>query len=363
MKGHDHPVTTALAGDRYELGEVVGTGGMSQVRRATDLVLGRQVAVKIFRDDLDDDSAARARIEMQTLARLSHPRLVAVHDAGTWESGQPYLVMELIEGPTLAASVLTPEQVASVGADLAEALAYVHDNGIVHRDVKPANVLLAPDGAKLADFGIARIIDSARHTGTGLTIGTAPYLSPEQVTGGAITPAVDIYSLGLVMLECLTGHREYDGSPVEAALARLHREPVIPADLPEPWPALLREMTANSPEFRPGAREVAARLRGNLAGPATTVMPAEAQTSVLRSGLPTPPPTRIPRVVTARRPWWRQPVGMACLAAGVLLLLALLVSLGSGGSSGTPQPRTTTTPTTVTPLEQHIADLQNAVGR
>ena len=323
---------TIVAG-RYVLGDVLGTGAMAQVRQATDLLLERQVAVKVFREDLDDDSAERARSEMRTLAVLSHPRLVGIHDAGTREDGHPYLVMELVEGPTLAQCCLdgslTPERLASIGADLAEALAYVHSQGVVHRDVKPANILLAQDGAKLTDFGIARIVDGARHTGTGLTIGTAPYLAPEQVTGASIGPATDVYALGLVLLECLTGHREYDGNAVEAAMARLHRPPRIPADLPAPWPDLLAGMTAMRPGDRPTADQVAGLLRGGL--PATTLLrpAATAHTTVLRTAAP--PLVAVPR--KARR----HPVMLASAAAASLLLVAFLVTAGSG-STATPAP-------------------------
>ncbi len=320
---------TIVAG-RYVLGDVLGTGAMAQVRQATDLLLERQVAVKVFREDLDDDSAARARSEMRTLAVLSHPRLVGIHDAGTREDGHPYLVMELVEGPTLAQCCvdgsLTPERLASIGADLAEALAYVHSQGVVHRDVKPANILLAADGAKLTDFGIARIVDGARHTGTGLTIGTAPYLAPEQVTGAAIGAATDVYALGLVLLECLTGHREYDGNAVEAAMARLHRPPRIPSTLPAPWPDLLAAMTAMAPADRPTADQVAGVLRGSV--PATTILrpTAATQTTVLR----TPP-------LMVERKKRRHPVMLASAAAASLLLLAVVATAGEG-STPTPQP-------------------------
>ncbi len=388
-------MTTVLAGGRYELGEVVGTGGMAQVRRATDRVLGRQVAVKMFRDDLDDDSAARARQEMQTLAALSHPNLVAVHDAGTSEDHQPYLVMELVEGPTLAACCLDGsldvDRVVEIGTGLADALAYVHSRGIVHRDVKPANVLMAASGVKLADFGIARIVDSARHTGTGLTIGTAPYLSPEQVTGEAVGPAADVYALGLVLLECLTGHREYSGAAVETALARLHRQPDVPADLPAPWPGLLRAMTARHAAHRPSAGDVAATLRGGTLGmldsdtgeqrladqvlpDATQVLTTGAQdvpdaTQVLASGTQILPPPQVdtagtrlfgasPRVARVVRSdeQVRRSSSRKVLAAGIaaVALVGLLIA-ASGSGSDVPLPEN--------PVDRHIVELEKAVTR
>jgi serine/threonine protein kinase len=327
-----------LVAGRYELGEVLGTGGMARVYRATDTLLDRQVAVKLFRDDLDEEAAARADVEMQTLAGLNHPHLVAVHDAGTAD-GRPYLVMELVEGPTLGAG---DGDLAVVGAEIAEALAYVHAQGVVHRDVKPANILLSPAGAKLADFGVARVIDGARHTGTGLTVGTAPFLAPEQVTGDAVTPATDVYALGLVLLEGLKGSREYVGPPVEAALARLHRAPFVPADLPEPWPSLLRAMTARMPSMRPSAAEVANVLRGE----ATVTLPRPVAAAV---------PTRVARVVPLQRSRVREALGvdhvrMALGALAVLLVAtAVAASAAPGSDKSTPAARLPSPTPTVQP--------------
>jgi serine/threonine protein kinase len=323
-----------LAG-RYELGEVLGTGGMARVHRATDVVLDREVAVKLFREDLDEDSAARAQVEMQTLAGLQHRGLVAVHDAGTSE-GRPFLVMELVDGPTLDGA---EADLTVVGAELAEALDYVHAMGVVHRDVKPANILLSPTGAKLTDFGVARIIDGARHTGTGLTIGTAPYLAPEQVTGDPVSPATDVYALGLVLLEGLKGEREYVGPPVEAAIARLHRRPEVPADLPEPWPSLLTAMTSRMPSMRPTAAEVATVLRGEAT--VTRAMPAAAAV-----------PTRVAKVVPVQRSRVREALGLDVVRMGLGAVALLLVGTAvaasaapaSGRPSGTPSPVTSRSP-------------------
>ena len=164
-----------------------------------------------------------------------------------------------------------------MGAQVAETLDFVHSRGIVHRDVKPGNVLLGPGGlVKLADFGIARLVDQDRgFTRTGFAMGTVAYVSPEQVRGETVTGASDIYSLGLVLLEALTGKREYDGSDLDAAQARLLREPRIGDDLPENWPLLLREMTAIEPTDRPTPTQVAARIRAWHAGPipATQALP------------------------------------------------------------------------------------------
>ena len=263
---------TVLA-DRYVLGDVLGRGGMADVYRATDRLLGRQVAVKLLRDTAGDESDRRRfTAEARTLAGLSNPGLVMVLDAGA-TAEQPFLVMELVEGSTVAQlcadGPVNIERVGSIGVQVAEALAYVHGHGVVHRDVKPGNILIgAGDRVKLADFGIARILgDTVRHTKTGLAIGTAAYLAPEQVRGNDIGAAADVYSLGLVLLEALTGERSYPGALTESALARLARGPHIPDTLPVAWCSLLTQMTALDPAQRPTASSVAAQLRTLPSGP------------------------------------------------------------------------------------------------
>ena len=253
--------------DRYALEEVIGRGGMADVYRATDRVLSRPVAVKLLRDVTADESdRARFTAEARTLARLSHSGLVTVLDAGT-ASEQPFLVMELIDGPSLATycsgTALDSGRVARIGIQVSAALAYAHAAGVVHRDVKPGNVLLASDwSVRLADFGIARLVgDAVRHTRTGLTIGSPAYLSPEQVRGADVTPASDVYSLGLVLLEALIGRPVYSGTPTESAMARLSTPPSIPDDLPPIWQHLLASMTSLEPDQRPTATLVATTLR------------------------------------------------------------------------------------------------------
>ena len=259
--------STDVVGDRYVLGELIGRGGMADVHRGTDTVLDRPVAVKMLRE-LTDDDADRARFvaEARTLARLNHAGLVTVLDAGA-SGDRPYLVLELVDGPNLAeccsGTALHLSRVVAIGAQVAEALAHAHAAGVVHRDVKPSNILLSDDGrAWLTDFGIARLLgDSDRHTRTGSTIGSPAYLAPEQVRGLEVTPAADVYSLGLVVIEMLTGRRAYPQTPTEAALARLTMPPVLPDRLPDGWVALLRRMTHLEPAARPPAAEVAAELR------------------------------------------------------------------------------------------------------
>ena len=237
---------TEVIGGRYRLGELLGAGGMADVHRATDEALHRQVAVKMLRP-IAGGSEQRARFiaEARMLAGLSHTGLVTVLDAG-FDAERPFLVMELVEGPNLAVVCRSPcdsERVESVGAQVAETLDFVHSRGIVHRDVKPGNVLLGQSGhVKLADFGIARLVDQdSGFTRTGFAMGTVAYTSPEQVRGETVTGASDVYSFGLVLLEALTGRREFDGNDLVAAQARLLRPPRIKDDLPHNWPLLLRE--------------------------------------------------------------------------------------------------------------------------
>ncbi|MDT7784918.1 MAG: eukaryotic-like serine/threonine-protein kinase [Pseudonocardiales bacterium] len=264
-----------LLADRYRLGELLGTGGVAEVRRARDTVLARDVAIKLFRSCRDAVDVRRFDNEIRALASLSHPGLVAVYDADA--SGEtPFMVLELVEGRTLrdriAHGPMDVDDVRRLGAALADALSHVHGHGFIHRDVKPSNILLDDDGVpRLADFGLARLADGARLTRADQVVGTAAYLSPEQVRGAEITSAVDVYALGLVLLECLTGHREYEGAEIEAAVARLHRPPVIPDDLPFDLTRLLSLMTSLTPARRPSASECATTLLGS--GPPTRVEP------------------------------------------------------------------------------------------
>ncbi|MEU6319482.1 protein kinase [Streptomyces sp. NPDC047009] len=260
-----------VVGGRYRLDAKIGTGGVADVYEGMDLRLMRPVAVKVFRSGADQEMEERCADEAVLLARMQHPGLVTVYDAGRHKD-LGYLVMELVKGPTLSrrisSGLLTPGHVAELGAALAGALAHVHAAGIVHRDVKPSNVLLDDAGnPHLADFGISRMMNATRHTASGALIGTAAYLAPEQVLGKGIGPAADIYALGLVLLECLKGELEYDGTPLEAAIARLHRRPDIPCSVPPDLAHLLSAMTALDPEARPTAGECAEALSALSHGP------------------------------------------------------------------------------------------------
>lgn len=269
---------------RYRIDAVIGQGGMATVYRARDTALDRDVAVKLFPPAPDTDEVLRHRAEITVLARLDHPGLVALHDAGSAYAGGPvqqtYIAMELVPGPTLAdllsTGPLSVVHTARLGRQLAEAIATVHDSDVVHRDIKPANILLVERGAavredpraalttgpivKLADFGIARFADGARLTMTGTTLGTATYLSPEQATGAEVGPPTDVYALALVLLECLTGRKAFTGTVAEAAAARLHRDPRLPDDLDPRWRDVLVGMTRRDPAERLTMAEVARML-------------------------------------------------------------------------------------------------------
>ncbi len=285
----DEQPAEVLSG-RYRLGARIGSGGMADVYEGVDSRLRRPVAVKVFRPGTDPQTEDRLTAEAVLLARLQHPGLVTVYDAGRHDD-RTYLVMQLIKGATLrsllACGALPERRVVDVGAALARVLAYVHRAGVVHRDIKPSNILLDAAGAPhLADFGIARLANATRHTAPDVLIGTAAYLAPEQVEGRRIGPAADVYALGLVLLECLKGELEYPGTPLEATVARLHRPPEVPTWLPSELAVLLRAMTAQDPEARPDAEQCAQALASRNAGPDPCPLPLSAPSE---AGLPTPP--------------------------------------------------------------------------
>lgn len=331
--------------DRYRLGALIGRGGMADVYRADDLLLDRPVAVKMLRELTDEVQRSRFVAEARTLAALEHPGLITVLDAGSHDD-RPYLVMELAEGPTLASRIqrgpLAETRIASIGRQLAEALAYAHDLGVVHRDVKPSNVLLcAEDRVLLADFGIARIAGATeQHTRPGEAIGSPAYLAPEQVAGEPLTAAVDVFSLGLVLLEALTGRRAYTGSPVEAAIARLTASPEIPATLSAGWRDLLTRMTRRDPAGRPTAAEVAETLGGaGVASPPPT--PAYDE---LEATGPMDLTAVLPTLTTPGR--GRRPILLVSAAAAVVLAVVLGAWLALGGGRS-PEPNRAEVPAVV----------------
>ncbi len=266
-----------LLSGRYRIEELIGRGSQSSVYRATDEVLGREVAVKLFRDGaVDEERTRRQSDEVRILAGMAHHALVTLFDAGA-DLSDPnrrlsYLVMELVRGPDLrrraAEGPLSAAHMALIGHDLADGLAHIHHHGIVHRDIKPANILLVDYSAedrrpraKLSDFGVAITVREGHHGDPDDSSGTPAYLSPEQAAGEPAGPASDVYSLGLVLLEGLTGKMAYPGAPIQSALARLLGDPDIPEGLAPMWVALLTSMLDRNPAARPPAREVSLALR------------------------------------------------------------------------------------------------------
>lgn len=268
-----HPGENAILGERYRLEEPIGRGGMAVVYRAHDENLDRAVAVKVFHAGMVEP--ARQEAELGVLSALDHHALVSLLDAGVSETPTGlarYLVMSLVTGPNLADRIaerpISSRHISEIGYDLAEALDYIHAHGVIHRDLKPSNILLVDYGdhsgrarAKLTDFGIALADDVERLTAEGVTTGTAAFLSPEQAAGSAVGPASDVYSLGLVLLQCFTRRHEFPGSIVESAIARLSRDPVIPGELSEQWRLTLQAMTSRDPASRPVGGELVALLR------------------------------------------------------------------------------------------------------
>ncbi|HEX2194800.1 MAG TPA: protein kinase [Candidatus Limnocylindria bacterium] len=318
---------------RYEFIEQIGGGGMATVYRARDRNLDREVAVKLIRAELgaNPDFAARFSDEARRMARFSHRNIVGVHDYGVDGEAQ-FIVMELVRGRSLAHLIaqhgrLEPRRVAEIAVDVAAALQAAHRFGIVHRDVKPGNILITADGeAKLADLGIAQAADEAGHTTTGQTLGSVDYFSPEQARGEPAGPQTDIYALGVVMYEMLTGRRPFVGDSAAAiALNRLVSAPPDPRKVVPGLPSALADIVLRAMAPDLGRRYKTARglrtaLERWLAGapqPATSVLPAEEDTErPAPPPAPIPPPTRERPVAERRRPAW-------ILFAGLLLLLGV----------------------------------------
>ena len=254
------PTTGITLGGRFQLTTRIAIGGMGEVWKAKDLVLGRIVAIKVLKEEYTGDPGflQRFRAEARHTALLNHVGIANVFDYGE-EEGSAYLVMELVPGQPLSSiieheQVLSPDRTLSIIAQTARALAVAHAQGLVHRDVKPGNLLITPDGrVKVTDFGIARLADQVPLTQTGQVMGTAQYLAPEQATGQTATGQSDIYSLGVIGYECLSGHRPFSGeSQIAIALAQVNdAPPPLPESLPAPVRALLMSMLAKDPKDRP----------------------------------------------------------------------------------------------------------------
>jgi serine/threonine-protein kinase len=285
---------------RYETGEKLGSGGMSNVYMATDLILERTVAVKILAEHLSDDErfVARFRREALAVAKLIHPNIVQVYDTGV-DDGRHYIVMEYVEGRS-GAQILQrhgpvgPEVAAELGVQACAGLDYAHRRGIIHRDVKPGNLMVVggPVGGgemtvKLTDFGIARAMEQTRITQVGSVVGTAAYLAPEQVRGEEATPATDVYALGVVIYQFLTGRLPYEGSSLAELAVRQQNESPLPpstynADVPETLGgAVLRALEGDPNRRYASADELASGLRLGLEGEDVSVPEGSTPTRVL----------------------------------------------------------------------------------
>jgi serine/threonine-protein kinase len=287
---------------RYETGERLGAGGMSNVYKATDRILERTVAVKILAEHLHDDERFVERFKREALAvaKLIHPNIVQVYDTGE-DAGRHYIVMEYVDGRSGAQILqrtgpVEPGVAAEIGIQACAGLDYAHRRGIIHRDVKPGNLMIVggPVGGgemivKLTDFGIARAIEQTRITQVGSVVGTAAYLAPEQVRGEEATPATDVYALGVVLYQFLTGRLPYEGSSLaELAVRQQNEKPLPPStyngDVPEPLGAAVLRALEGDPNRRyASADELANGLQRGLEGEDVTLPLAEgtAATNVL----------------------------------------------------------------------------------
>ena len=363
-------LTDRVLGGRYEVGPLLGRGGMADVYDAVDTRLGRPVAVKVLRAAMATRPEVRRRFEdeARAAAKLSHPNVVAVYDTGE-DEGLAWIVMERLSGETLAARMvpgrpLETEFVLRVAGDVLGALTAAHAAGIVHRDVKPGNILFADNGcAKVTDFGIAKSVEGVGDSTTaGMLLGTPRYLSPERVEGAASTASSDIYSLGVVLYEALTGQRAFEGdTPVTVAYRVQHTTPTPLAELrPDLPPALValveKAMTRDPAERFATTREMAAALAelqdsglvdGVGAGYDAAEVDADATVAVARTAWEagSPDPTSIaaaaPAAPAASRPGRRRgldPRLIVVLAVGAVILLLLAVMAVGRDGNGTVTP-------------------------
>lgn len=389
---------------RYVFHELIGTGGMGEVWRATDTTLNREVAIKLLKPEHAEDPIGRSRFESEAkhAAALHHPNVVAVYDVGEMPTAsglmRPFLVMELVDHKPLSELLrdgrpLAPEVVRDLLGQAGDALAAAHRAGIVHRDVKPANLLVTPERkVKVTDFGIARAQASTGITGTGQVMGTPQYLSPEQARGEKATPASDVYSLGVVAFECLAGYRPFQKeTPVATAIAHLH-DPVPP--LPDHVPAELAAIVMRSLQKDPALRYADAAAfttamvgQGAAADPdadATTVVaaaPVDATATSVMDPVPSPtqnyvgmqggpggpgpdgPPPRYQDPYDRydedddQRPWYKKPFNIVVIVMLVAVIVAIIwiISTLAGNPETAPASDASTTPSVTaepTPSEE-----------
>ncbi|GAA4169450.1 protein kinase domain-containing protein [Gryllotalpicola koreensis] len=375
------PSTGLTFGGRYQLQSRIAIGGMGEVWQATDQVIGRTVAIKILKDEYLGDPAflERFRTEARHAALVNHEGIANVFDYGE-EDGSAFLVMELVPGEALSSILereghLSADRTLDIVAQTASALQAAHAAGLVHRDIKPGNLLITPEGrVKITDFGIARVADQVPLTATGQVMGTVQYLSPEQASGHPASPATDIYSLGIVAYECVAGRRPFTGeSQVAIAMAQINEAPPeLPTTVPEPVRNLIMASIAKNPSDRPAsaahlARAAQSLRRGDVASAAAAVpavlggTPLTMATQLMPTGTgaPTSATTVYPtaealatsatptaRAEAARQTKKRSPWTIPLIVLIVLLVGALvwsLINFLGGGNSSAPQTTHTTT--------------------
>jgi eukaryotic-like serine/threonine-protein kinase len=327
----------ATIGGRYRIERPLGHGGMATVYLGRDTELERPVAIKVLAENLAGEDEFRRRFvrEAKLAARLSDPNVVGIYDAGE-DDGRLYIVMEHVDGETLADLLarrrrLPPDEARELAAQAASGLAHAHEAGLVHRDVKPQNLILRRDGTvKIADFGIARAAETTI-TQTGTVLGTAAYLAPEQALGEKVTPAADVYSLGAVLYELLTGRPPFEFeslADLAAQQARMEITPVreLAADVPPELEDIVMRCLARNPAYRPASAGELARV---LSGGEAPTQPLHRPTAVQA-------PTRL-RGLEGRRKLWLALAGVVALAA----ILLAVVFAGRGSHSSSPPPRPT----------------------
>jgi serine/threonine protein kinase len=333
-------MTPSMLAERYQLGELIATGGMGTVYRAVDTHLGRPVAVKVLKRVLADDATflERFRREARAAAGISHPGVARVYDYGE-RSSEPFIVMELVEGDTLAQRLaargrLPWKEAFAIAEQVASALSAAHGHGVIHRDVKPANILIDPsDTVKVTDFGISRAVRATTLTRPGMVLGSANYVAPEQAQGNPVGPAADLYSLGCVLFESVTGSTPYQGRSA-VAIATQHVSSPVPdprdqaPGLPDTAARLIMRSLGKQPGDRfPDAASMAAALADARSGRDPSA-PSEDRTTTLPKLPPEPaarpvtPPMPWPGV-RAQRPKRRKGPWMLGLALGLVTLLAL----------------------------------------
>ncbi len=338
--------------NRYEILKLLGRGGMGSVYLARDLLLDREVALKILKGTASEEGLFRERFKNETrsAASLSHPHVVSVFDAGETSGGVCYMAMEVVSGGNLEERIeregsLPPDEAVRIAAEVARALSYAHEKGIVHRDVKPQNVLLTESGAvKVADFGIAKAADSTTVTATDLILGTVRYLSPEQATGAEVGPASDLYSLGITLYEMLTGEVPFDAeNPIAIAMKHVREAPTPPRRAkPEISPALEAinlKLLSKDPEHRyASAAELSEDLARYLDGqrPVALAAPPASSPAGIREAPPGDPDAetvwlaRAEEATSRRLRRRRRNVGVAATLAAAMLGIALLPAASGG---------------------------------